>query len=226
VLEAGAGTGKTTLLVDRMEQLIRTGYARLEEIAAVTFTENAATTLKLRLRERLERARADALIPHAERERASLALEMLERAQVSTVHALCAAILQERPLECGVVPGFRTADEAQADLLFSEAWEEWLYERMESGDDVLLEALDQDIPLEGLGPWGERTALRGLARALVDERTGARSSPPPSSMPPPSEASSWRRPRAPRSSWPGCPTPTCWWLASRASSPLRTGAAS
>ena len=170
VLEAGAGTGKTTLLVDRMERLITSGHARLEQIAAVTFTENAATTLKLRLRERLERARADAARPEAERHRCALALEMLERAQVSTIHALCASILQERPLECGVVPGFRMADEAEADLMFSEAWEEWLHERLAGGDDVLLEALDQGIPLEGIGPWGERSALRGLARTLVDER--------------------------------------------------------
>ena len=56
VLEAGAGTGKTTLLVDRIESLVRSGTARLDEIAAVTFTENAATTMKLRLRERLQRA--------------------------------------------------------------------------------------------------------------------------------------------------------------------------
>ena len=56
VIEAGAGTGKTTLLVDRIEAMVRTGAARLEEIAAVTFTENAATTMKLRLRERLEHA--------------------------------------------------------------------------------------------------------------------------------------------------------------------------
>src|SRR6185369_3148547 len=142
VLEAGAGTGKTTLLIDRMEALVRSGHARLEEIAAVTFTENAATTMKLRLRERLERARADAAVPEAERRRAALALDVLERAQVSTIHALCAAILAERPLECGVVPGFRTADEAETDLLFSAAWEEWLADRLVKGDDVLLEALD------------------------------------------------------------------------------------
>ncbi|HVQ25236.1 MAG TPA: UvrD-helicase domain-containing protein, partial [Planctomycetota bacterium] len=151
VLEAGAGTGKTTLLVDRIEAIVRSGAARLEEIAAVTFTENAATTMKLRLRERLERARADAAVPEAERRRAALALDVLERAQVSTIHALCAAILAERPLECGVVPGFRTADEAETDLLFSAAWEEWLAERLVAGDDVLLEALDREIPLEGEG---------------------------------------------------------------------------
>src|SRR5262245_1029335 len=134
VIEAGAGTGKTTLLVDRIESLLRGGHARLDQIAAVTFTENAATTMKLRLRERLERARSDRRAGADERGRATLALETLERAQISTIHALCAAILQERPLECGVLPGFRMADEPQADLIFGEAWEEWLLERFAGGD--------------------------------------------------------------------------------------------
>jgi ATP-dependent helicase/nuclease subunit A len=170
VLEAGAGTGKTTLLIDRILALVTSGHARLTEIAAVTFTENAATTMKLRLRERLERARADAAAPEAERQRAAEALDVLERAQVSTIHALCAAILAERPLECGVLPGFRTADEAEADMLFAAAWEDWLAERLVEGDDVLLEALDAEIPLEGEGRFGERSSLRGFARALIEQR--------------------------------------------------------
>ena len=170
VLEAGAGTGKTTLLVDRILCLVREGHARLDQIAAVTFTENAATTMKLRLRERLENARAHPDTPADERARCAAALDMLERAHLSTIHALCAAILQERPLECGVLPGFRMADEAETDLLFSEAWEEWLLERFTSGDDVLMDALEDQIPLESVGPWGERTSLRGLARTLLDQR--------------------------------------------------------
>ena len=144
--------------MDRIEAIVRTGAARLEEIAAVTFTENAATTMKLRLRERLERARADARTPGDERSRVAAALEVIERASVSTIHALCAQVLQERPLECGVLPGFRMADEAQADAIFAEAWEEWLGDRLVGGDDVLVDALDYGIPLEGDG-WGERLSL-------------------------------------------------------------------
>ncbi len=170
VVKAGAGTGKTTLLVDRIEAIVRSGSACLDQIAAVTFTENAATTMKLRLRERLEAVRVDSALPTEERERASAALEVLERANVSTIHALCAAILQERPLDCGVVPGFRMADEAEADVLFAQAWEEWLGERLTRGDDVLLEALDREIPLEAVGAWGQRTSLRGLARKLLEQR--------------------------------------------------------
>ncbi len=169
VLEAGAGTGKTTLLVDRIEAILRAGAARLEEIAAVTFTENAATTMKLRLRERLERAVAEPRVPGRERERLAAGLDVLERASVCTIHALCAQVLQERPLECGVLPGFRVADEAQTDAIFAEAWEGWLGERLSGGDDVLLDALDRGVPLEGDG-WGERTSLRGLARTLLDQR--------------------------------------------------------
>jgi ATP-dependent helicase/nuclease subunit A len=170
VLEAGAGTGKTTLLVDRIEAMVRSGHALLTEIAAVTFTENAAATMKLRLRERLERARVDEAAGEAERARASLALEALDRAQISTIHALCAAILGERPLECGVAPGFRVADEAEADLLFQRAWEEWLGERLVAGDPVIAEALDAGILLENERLLGDRFSLRGLARTLLEER--------------------------------------------------------
>jgi ATP-dependent helicase/nuclease subunit A len=170
VLEAGAGTGKTTLLVDRIESLILKGDALVTGIAAVTFTENAAATLKLRLRERLERARARTELPEAERARATAAIDTLERAQVSTIHALCAAILQERPLECGVVPGFRTADEAQAEALFAEAWDEWLAERLDASDPVLAEAVRAEIPLMGVAGFGESASLRGLARTLLWQR--------------------------------------------------------
>jgi ATP-dependent helicase/nuclease subunit A len=170
VLEAGAGTGKTTLLVDRILELVVSGRATLERIVAVTFTENAATTLKLRLREELEARRAEASLGTAERGRVALALETLERAPISTIHALCAAILQERPLECGVVPGFRVADDAETDLLFAAAWDEWLADRLVIGDPVLVEALDQEIPLEALSSYGERGSLRGLARTLIDQR--------------------------------------------------------
>jgi ATP-dependent exoDNAse (exonuclease V) beta subunit len=169
VLEAGAGTGKTTLLIDRLEALLRSGRARLTDVAAVTFTENAATTMKLRLRERLERARAGD-IPVAERARAEEALQVLERAQISTIHALCAAILQERPLECGVMPGFRVGDDTESDLVFDEAWNDWLANRLANADPALMEALDEEIPLEGFTEHDERSSLRGLARVLVDQR--------------------------------------------------------
>lgn len=169
VISAGAGTGKTTLLIDRLVNIVLTGTLKLEQIAAVTFTENAATTLKLRLRDALEKARAQGTTAKVAT-LASEGLAAIERAQVSTIHALCAAMLQERPIECGVTPGFRVADEALADLIFEEAWEEWLQDRL-TGEDALLEAVIlQRIPLEKTSPIGDPMTLRKLARRLVDQR--------------------------------------------------------
>jgi len=62
------------------------------------------------------------------------------------------------------------ADEAEADLLFADAWEEWLSGRLVSGDATLLEAVDAGIPLESESAFGERSSLRGFARTLLDQR--------------------------------------------------------
>src|SRR5256885_12218496 len=79
IVEAAAGTGKTTELVNRILRVLSTGRATMGEIVAVTFTEKAAGELKLRLREQLEQDRADAA-SDAIRERLELALEQLEEA--------------------------------------------------------------------------------------------------------------------------------------------------
>src|SRR5436305_10802391 len=79
IVEAAAGTGKTTALVDRILRVLATGRATMIEIVAVTFTEKAAGELKLRLRESLEHERAaaaDAVV----RGRLDVALETLEEA--------------------------------------------------------------------------------------------------------------------------------------------------
>src|SRR2546430_16954987 len=91
VVEAAAGTGKTTELVRRILRVLATGRARMVEIVAVTFTEKAAGELKLRLREALEQERADASNEKV-RERLDLALETLEEAHVTTIHGFCAEL--------------------------------------------------------------------------------------------------------------------------------------
>lgn len=169
VVSAGAGTGKTTLLVDRIVGIVLRGHLRLDQIAAVTFTENAASTLKLRIRDGLEKARMQAT-DAAQVAFASRGLDAIERAQISTIHALCAAILQERPVECGVVPGFRVADESTADLIFEEAWEEWLQDLLTSENALLETALSAGISVERPTPFGESASLRKLARRLIEHR--------------------------------------------------------
>ena len=67
VLEAGAGTGKTTVLVERLVNLVVSGTATLDRVVAITFTEPAAGELKMRLRDALEARLDTASADEAER---------------------------------------------------------------------------------------------------------------------------------------------------------------
>src|SRR5688500_8857702 len=104
VVEAAAGTGKTTELVRRILRVLATGKARVGDLVAVTFTEKAAGELKLRLRQELEVARTRA--EGDERARLEHALKNLEEAHISTIHGFCADLLRERPVEAGIDPLF------------------------------------------------------------------------------------------------------------------------
>jgi ATP-dependent exoDNAse (exonuclease V) beta subunit len=126
IVEAAAGTGKTTELVRRIVRVIQTGRAEIIGIVAVTFTEKAAGELKLRLREALEEARGASASGSAERDRLDRALGRLEEAQVSTIHGFCADLLRERPVEARIDPLFTVLTEAQAARMYDEGFHQWL----------------------------------------------------------------------------------------------------
>src|SRR4051794_36423138 len=84
VVEAAAGTGKTTALVGRIVAIVKSGRATLKQIIAVTFTEKAAGEMKLRLRGELERARQAPSSTPAETAALETALEELEVARIGT----------------------------------------------------------------------------------------------------------------------------------------------
>jgi ATP-dependent helicase/nuclease subunit A len=128
IVEAAAGTGKTTALVGRIVRIIAEGKAKVDEIVAVTFTEKAAGELKLRLRERLDNARVAAEQSADDRGRLDQALTQLEEAHVGTIHAFCADLLRERPVEAGVDPLFEVLTEPASARLFDEAFGRWLQE--------------------------------------------------------------------------------------------------
>src|SRR5215203_1706721 len=130
VVEAAAGTGKTTELVNRIVRILASGRAEVRGIVAVTFTEKAAGELKLRLREALDVARTSAA--EAERERLNLALQSLEEAHVSTIHGFCAELLRERPVEARVDPLLTVLTEPQAERLFEHAFGGWIQELLKN----------------------------------------------------------------------------------------------
>jgi ATP-dependent exoDNAse (exonuclease V) beta subunit len=147
-VEAGAGTGKTTLLVDRILSLLKERRARLEEIVAITFTEKAAGELKVRLREAIEKTVP--LSPAAEAESLGQALSDLERAPISTIHSFCSSLLRERPVEASLDPNFEPLDEMGMDLLFQETWDQWLGKEMEKKPGVLRRALALGMEMDPL----------------------------------------------------------------------------
>src|SRR5687767_8182139 len=131
VVEAAAGTGKTTELVNRILRVIAEGRADVREIVAVTFTEKAAGELKLRLRQRLEEERRKSTNPAAS-QRLADAVQNLEEAHVSTIHGFCADLLRERPVEARIDPLFRVLTEGQAQRLFKEAFDAWFQRQLDN----------------------------------------------------------------------------------------------
>src|SRR5919201_2124036 len=124
VVEAAAGTGKTTELVNRIVRVLAKRRAAIGEIVAVTFTEKAAGELKLRVREELEHARTDATSDD-ERNALEAALAHLEEAQINTIHGFCAELLRERPVEAEVDPLFDVLTEAEAARLYAREFRAW-----------------------------------------------------------------------------------------------------
>jgi len=123
-VEAGAGAGKTSSLVARMVSLVRAGVP-ITSIAAITFTEKAASELRSRTREQLE---------FDPSEEAHIALGHLDHAPIGTLHSFARRLLFEFPIEAGLPPGFSVLDELESGLAFDEAWEELLDRLLDDPD--------------------------------------------------------------------------------------------
>jgi ATP-dependent helicase/nuclease subunit A len=171
LVEAGAGTGKTWVLVQRFIHLLeRHPNWPIDSIVAITFTEKATREMRSRMRAAVEdEARKSAPGSHW-RQRA---LE-LERLQVMTIHGLCAGILRENAIAAGIDPRFAVLDEQEADLLKEEAVSQTLAELVEQ-DSPALELLAvlqvRDLRDELLALLGKRGTVGRLFDVLPDEET-------------------------------------------------------
>jgi ATP-dependent helicase/nuclease subunit A len=189
VVTAGAGTGKTALLVERiLDRLLDPRQpVSPESLVAITFTKKAAGEMRDRIRRALlgfhalsrgvppaepdplldemyERALArhpKELPAEVMGERVLACLRELERAFVSTIHAFAARILRLHPTEAGIAPGF-TEDEGEGfEDLFDSAWVRWVRGEWGSGDREAWLSLLSTTSL---------TDLEELAKALCRER--------------------------------------------------------
>ena len=179
-VEAAAGTGKTTVLVERLVRMLAEGRAKVERVVAVTFTRKAAGELKLRLRRDLDDARAaigsetDSKPPDPElalkHHRLSEAIARLEEAHIGTIHSFCAEILRRRPVEAGVDPAFVEMDDEEAGKLYEQVFRRWIEQRLDDlppGLERALRRLANERSSDGTSPV-ERLLQAG--RQLVDWR--------------------------------------------------------
>lgn len=158
-VEAGAGTGKTSCLVDRLIELLTTEDASqrvpIEQIAAITFTEKAAAELRSRLRKSLDKCvrsgggRAEAALQ---------AMGSIEAAAIETIHAFAGRILRHCAIDLGIPPGFEIRDEIKAQVAFDDWWERTLEEllqtpSLEAAWDLYFEG---GLELKHLRQWAEK----------------------------------------------------------------------
>lgn len=147
VVMAGAGTGKTSLVVERLLNAVGAGIVDLDRLAAITFTEKAAGEMRERLATGLDRLRGLArgestadLTGEAGRAfayltgqhgvaaaeigaRALAAMELLDRSTVTTIHGFCSELLRRYPVEAGVDPDFSVDTGEHAASLGLLAWD-------------------------------------------------------------------------------------------------------
>lgn len=143
-LSAGAGCGKTFVLVERfLSHLDRStsdseaDVARLGQLIAITFTDAAAREMRERIRGRCYE-RLDLAASHEVQNRWLRILREIDSARVGTIHSFCATLLRTHAAEAGVNPTFRVLDQGGADVLRTDVIDDVLRERLANLDDQTL----------------------------------------------------------------------------------------
>ncbi len=130
LVEAGAGTGKTGVMVDRYCRLVCDLEVAPDAVLAFTFTDKAATELRQRIRAALELRAA------AGSRRADELLTAIGGAWVTTIHGFCNRLLAGHPVAAGIDPRFRVLDGPEADRVAREAFDDALVEFLADGDEA------------------------------------------------------------------------------------------
>ncbi len=164
IVEAAAGTGKTTEVVRRIVELIAVGRAEVRQIAAITFTQRAGGELRLRIRQgietRIEAERASGGDPAA-RVQLEQALAQIEEASIGTIHTFCATLLREHPVEAGVDPDFEVLADRDRRIFFDRVFQQFAVEQLASPEPGVARLLrcsrnPKESPLDLLREAGSR----------------------------------------------------------------------
>lgn len=166
-VEAGAGSGKTHAMVERIAALVDSGVD-IGSIAAITFTEKAAGELRERLRKTLDTGPGADSDPSGLR---STALDRLDAAPIGTIHSFAARLISEYPIEAGVPPLITVVDQLRGQLAFERRWEQAQQALFTdpAADSALRVLLAVGVTLD---------QLRGVAKALDANWDRLRDHPP------------------------------------------------
>lgn len=166
LVSAGAGSGKTRVLVERLVKRIAGGQAEADRFLVITYTRAAAAELRGRILAALhERLRADPKNPALRRQ-----ILLLRQARIGTIHSLCAAILRDNAHLLGIRPDFRQLEGAEERVLQQETLHEVLaarYETMSPGFRALADTM------------GAGLDDRKLAETVLDTYRAVQSHPQP-----------------------------------------------
>ncbi|MDA9398721.1 MULTISPECIES: UvrD-helicase domain-containing protein [unclassified Bradyrhizobium] len=185
LVEASAGTGKTSLLAGRVAMLLASGRAP-SSIAAITFTERAAAKLRARvdkfagmlldrtIPKDLEPAFRERPLSDDQAEALSNARSRLGELTTSTIHSFCLTILQSYAVEARIDPGAVVMDSEQSDLAFQAIFDSWLNKR-------LGHAARPDDPIVVMAAYAPDLAVKTLKSLATFRRSypEARPLPPP-----------------------------------------------
>lgn len=148
LVEAGAGSGKTAVMAGRIATMLAQGVAP-RSIAAVTFTELAASELLSRVREFVADLSAGTIatelrvalpdgLSQANCNSLAAASTVIDEITCSTIHGFCQRLIKPYPAEANIDPGAGVIDRNQADLTFLDIVDGWLRERLSGGQGGIL----------------------------------------------------------------------------------------
>jgi ATP-dependent exoDNAse (exonuclease V) beta subunit len=158
LVEAGAGSGKTAVMAGRIAAMLAEGVAP-HSIAAVTFTELAASELLSRVREFLADLSAGTIatelrvalpdgLSQAHSDNLAAASTAIDEITCSTIHGFCQRLIKPYPAEADIDPGASVMDRNQADLMFLEIVDGWLRERLSGSQGGVLAEMVLQSPGE------------------------------------------------------------------------------
>lgn len=172
LVSASAGSGKTTVLIERILNHLLTHYANMDQLLVSTFTEAAASEMKARMENRLKQA-VNQTADRAEQAHLVSQLQLLPASHIRTLHSFCLQVIQQYFYIIDFDPSFRLlTDETQKSLLYQEVWQELMIDLAQDPDwqEKLFQLLAQFSP----GPSDQ-----GLYQLVLDLYQFASSHPEP-----------------------------------------------